>query len=242
MNLAGIDLGWKGKETNSAVTIGELQENHFSIVDIITPLSTTDKVTEVLFDHSDIFGIAVDAPLIINNRVGQRTCERCLGSDYGSKKASCHSSNLTRYPDAAGVDLANRLTRKGYSHASLCDKFIIECYPHPAIIEIFGLSERILYKKGRVSIRRCGQKQLAKLISKLSKSSIVTLEIPNNLRSFLSPERIDGLRGIALKENEDALDSIICAYIGALFKLRVQSRTYGDKQDGYIYVPKTRCI
>lgn len=242
MKLAGIDLGWKGKGTNSAMTIGELQKKDFYIIDVITPLRTIDEVAKALFVHSDIFGLAIDAPLIVNNYSGQRTCERLLSSDYGSRKASCHSSNLTLYPNPAGVDLAKKLILKGYSHASLSDKFIIECYPHPAIIEIFGLSERILYKKGRVLIRRSGQKSLVKLISKLSKSLILMLDIPNNLRSFISPAIINNLKGKSLKENEDALDSIICAYIAALFKLNVQSQTFGDKKDGYIYVPQIHCI
>ena len=48
----------------------------------------------------------------------------------------------------------------------------------------------------------------------------------------------------SLKENEDALDSIICAYIAALFKLNVQSQTFGDKnkRDGYIHAPQIRCV
>ncbi|MCK4292576.1 MAG: DUF429 domain-containing protein [Planctomycetes bacterium] len=241
MKLAGVDLGWKAKGTNSAVAIGELQKNRFCITDVITSL-TVDEVTKALFAHSNIFGLGIDAPLIINNYSGQRTCERLLSSDYGNRKASCHSSNLTHYPDPTGVDLAKKLLLKGYSHACLSDKFIIECYPHPTIIEIFGLSERILYKKGKVSIRRYGQKYLAKLISKLSKSLILMLDIPDNLRSFVSPAKIDNLKGKSLKENEDALDSIICAYTAALFKLNLQSQTFGNKQDGYIYVPQIHCI
>ena len=242
MKLAGIDFGWKGEGTNSAVTIGELQKNHFYIIDIITPLKTIEEVTKVLFYHSDIFGIAIDAPLIINNYSGQRTCEGLLSSYYGSKKASCHSCNLTLYHNPASVDLAKKLILKGYSHASLSDKFIIECYPHPAIIEIFGLSERILYKRGRVAIQRCGQRYLANLISKLNKSLILMLEIPNHLKRFISPTKINNLKGKLLKENEDALDSIICAYTAALFKQNVRSQTFGNKQDGYIYVPQINCI
>ena len=82
MKLAGIDLGWKGKGTNSAMTLGELRNNALYIIDVITPLRTTDEVARALSVHSDIFGLAIDAPMIVNNCSGQRPCERSLSSDW----------------------------------------------------------------------------------------------------------------------------------------------------------------
>ena len=63
--------------------------------------------------------VAVDAPLVISNMTGQRTCETAVGRRYGSRDASCHTSNLTLYPNAASVRLAIELQQDGFSQAPL---------------------------------------------------------------------------------------------------------------------------
>ena len=45
--------------------------------------------------------VAIDAPLIILNETGQRACETAVGKRYGNRHASCHTSNMTLYPDSS---------------------------------------------------------------------------------------------------------------------------------------------
>jgi predicted RNase H-like nuclease len=122
-----------------------------------------------------LFGIAIDAPLIINNKSGQRECERLVSKEYGSRGASCHTSNLILYPNSESVELSKFLIERGYEHLQNIDrsKFQIECYPHPAIIEIFGLPKRLAYKKGKVLGKKQGQIKLAMFIKALENSKIV---------------------------------------------------------------------
>lgn len=65
-------------------------------------------------------------------------------------------------------------------------------------------------------VRRTGQIRLAGLVSSLASSPVLQLHIPDRLSRYVSPERIEGLPGAALKRNEDVLDTV----------------------DGYIYVPR----
>jgi predicted RNase H-like nuclease len=115
---------------------------------------------------------------------------------------------------------------------------MIEVYPHPALIEMFELPERLLYKKGRVDQKRTGQVNLAQLLRALSQSSTMALALSAENQYLLDEATILANRGSALKQHEDALDSIVCAYIGALYTLQPSSKVFGDAKDGYIYVPE----
>jgi predicted RNase H-like nuclease len=174
--------------------------------------------------------------LIIPNVTGQRACERALSVHYGKMGASCHASNLTLYPDAASVALSRKLEEHNSKHLGT-KKWQIECYPHPAIIEIFGLPERLKYKKGRVAEKKAGQKQLASLILDLSNSPTLPLHLGSDVREFIDPAHIEGLRGKALKSNEDMLDAIVCLYVAGLYAIGARHKVFGDTTSGYIWVP-----
>ena len=109
--------------------------------------------------------------------------------------------------------------------------------PHPAIIEIFNLPERLKYKKGRVSEKKFGQQQLASLIKSLECNERLPLKIPSDFDQYLDEGYIDSLKGKALKSNEDTLDAIICLYIAGLYAVGATGRTFGDVDSGYIWIP-----
>lgn len=164
MILAGLDLAWKSEKNPSAISFGRL-DNHFLTVSKID--SAVWGIESILNKIHDIgsHGIAIDAPLIIKNNSGQRNCERLIGREYSSRGASCHTSNLKLYPKPMSVNLSVQLLESGFNHL-IGNCWQIECYPHPAIIEIFGLNRRLKYKKGTVAEKRTGQKYLATLIKK----------------------------------------------------------------------------
>lgn len=244
MDVIGIDLAWQSARNTSAAAAASLQGTTLTLHDLKNDLDSVDAVTAFVTSHPETRGVAVDASLIINNQTGQRVCERELGRVYGSRKATCHASNRTLYPEPCSVDLAGRLARHGYSHLGPPgeSRWQIECYPHPAIIEIFGLAERYRYKKGDVASRRDGQVGLAGLIRQLERSPVLHLRIDARFDSVLDGSAIQAKRGAALKRNEDALDAIVCTYIAGLYAIRVDGCVYGNVRDGYIYVPQVNCL
>ncbi|MCH8536279.1 MAG: DUF429 domain-containing protein [Alkalimonas sp.] len=241
MRLAGIDLAWHNAKNPSAVAIALLRHKTLTVEAIAPSLEGPSGVADYLISLPDIFGISIDAPLIINNTTGQRPCERLLSVDYGSRHASCHTSNLTLYPHPSSVAFSEQLKVNGYEHLGR-SKWQLECYPHPAIIECFNLPMRLKYKKGSVVDKKRGQIELAGLIKRLAQSSVLKFIIPNTMSFFLNEEHIHSLSGRALKENEDALDALICVYIAGLFQLSVAGTLYGDTDSGYIWVPQVCCI
>jgi predicted RNase H-like nuclease len=239
--LAGVDLAWQSDRNPTAVAIGQLSPAGLLVTSLEPALRGIDAVVNRLAEVQGLAGIAIDGPLIINNVDGQRPCEKLLGRVYGSRYASCHTSNSTRYPDAASVALSEQLMNDGFEHLGKA-QWQIECYPHPAIIEIFNLDERLKYKKGRVAEKRSGQRLLANYLMQLENSPVLQLAFADHAREILDAMHIASLRGQALKTNEDVLDSVVCLYIAALYATDVKGKTFGSTESGYIWVPTTKCI
>ena len=193
---------------------------------------------------ADPDGVAIDGPLLIENETGRRACEKALSKVYAAKHAGCHACNKTLYPDAAVVALSRQLHGAGYRHLGVAptDRFQIEIYPHPALIEIFDLPRRLLYKKGNVDSKRGGQMALASLLRRLESSSVLRLNVPDAFEAPLHAPTISQLKGEALKANEDALDSLICLYVCGLYAIGASMRIFGDTVDGYVVVPTIRVL
>ncbi|MEW8624991.1 MAG: DUF429 domain-containing protein [Candidatus Thiodiazotropha sp.] len=235
--LIGVDLAWHSDRNPTALAGGELVDGVLRLRTVEVALFPVNKLMEHLCNIEGLSGVAIDASLIIANQHGQRPCEKALSSAYGARGAACHASNTTLYPQADSVALSQQLGRQGFQHLGRT-KWQIECYPHPAMIEIFGLGRRLLYKKGLVAQKRAGQKQLAELIGCLNGSPVLPLEIDPSLQHYFDPSEIDRLTGRSLKSNEDALDAVICLYIAALYALNTPGRVFGDLEAGYIWVPQ----
>ncbi|WP_409421621.1 DUF429 domain-containing protein [Pseudaeromonas sp. ZJS20] len=231
-HLLGIDLAWKG-HNSTGIAVGEVQNNQLQVVELAsTTLSLEQLLSQV--KRWQPVGIAIDAPLIIPNQTGQRDCERLVGRRYGHKGASCHTSNLDLYPDAISVQLSRKLATDGYAHQQ-GGRWQIECYPHPALIEVFGLAYRLAYKKGLAENKRAGQIQLARHLLSLESHPHLPMRIPPAYADYVRPEVIQTLKGTALKQNEDRLDTLVCLYI-AFRHHQGLSLSFGTEEQGYIVI------
>jgi len=241
MILAGVDLAWQSERNPSAIASGRLVDNTLTVTGIDAAVYGIDDVLDNLTAIKDLQGVAIDAPLIINNASGQRICETGIGKTYGSRHASCHTSNTKLYPDAKSVYLSQQLLDMGFEHLK-GERWQIECYPHPAIIEMFGLAERLKYKKGRVQEKREGQKVLANFLLRLNESDELALNCQGEFMKILDASYIDSIGGQALKSNEDALDAVVCLYIAGLFSKNSNGEVFGDSDSGYIWIPQSNCL
>jgi predicted RNase H-like nuclease len=237
MRIAGFDMAWRPEKNNSALAIGELVGTELNVLSCrIATQSVEEWVADIV--SAAIEGIAIDAPLIIRNQDGQRECEAELNTVFRAAKAGCHPSNLNLYPNAASVRAAEMLRLHGFQHLGK-KHFMLECYPHPSMVEIFGWRERLLYKRGSVSDRKQGQLQLAQAILSLQAAD-VSLVLEDPILGCLQADYICNLRGVAVKANEDLLDALVCLYIAALYKMGQAAYVFGDVESGYVWVPKFR--
>jgi predicted RNase H-like nuclease len=239
----GVDLAWRGGNRRSGVAVLNGNRRKAEVKDIAI-LGGFEEIIKYIDCHSEETAfVAIDAPLIIKNRHGQRRCETLIGNSYGDRHASCHTSNLSLYPNADSVRLASDLFSRGFVHAPSAgpsdQRVMLEVYPHPALLELYSLPTILKYKKGRADERRTGQQELQKKICELSHFA-PPLEFTSKLAEFLAIDT-NSLRGNQLKANEDKLDAIVCAYIAYHFWFWGTSRTlqFADVNSGYITVPIT---
>jgi predicted RNase H-like nuclease len=235
--IAGIDLAWISERNGSGIAIGTIHDGRVEVEQLHCGIIGLANVKNLLKTCPNLEGVAIDAPLIIQNTDGSRPCEKDLSKVYSSRWAGCHPSSKSRYPDASSVKLSKWLEAQGLNHLASGTKWQIEVYPHPAIIELFGLSKRHKYKKGTLEERRVGQIELASYIKTLGQSPKLALKIPGAFSSFLDEGHIHSLSGLGLKHNEDALDALICLYIAGLYASGEIMRVFGDVPTGYIVVP-----
>ena len=122
VHLAGVDLAWQSERNPSAIAYGVLNQNELTVTTIEPAVYGIDEVLTKLTDVSGLHGVAIDAPLIINNPTGQRSCETGIGKEYGSRHASCHTSNTKLYPNARSVYLSAMLKNGGFAYSGQVDQ------------------------------------------------------------------------------------------------------------------------
>jgi predicted RNase H-like nuclease len=163
---------------------------------------------------------------------------------FGRQGASCHSNNLTRTPRPAGVRLVNALAELGFRHdfdlaraRGRRGRWLLEVYPHPALIRLFDLPRILAYKKGPVADRRRGLRRLQQLLTSLATDDRGL--IGSELLGALCARDVGELAGRALKEHEDSLDATLCAYLAYhCWRFGAErNEMIGDLATGYIVVP-----
>lgn len=235
MNLGkflGIDLGWQSQPSGLCCLVWQAEE--LTLLNL-TCLPTHSNVL-VWVDHwakplellspgskaapsdtapSNPVVIAVDAPTLITNPTGMRAADRLAHQHFGRYHAGCYPANLGRPFAAQTVAFGQSLAARGFVHAPVIQpqqsgRYQIEVFPHPAIVNLFGLERIIKYKKGRLTERRQELIRYRDLILTI----LPTLEPKLDLAAASILAEVP-TTGIALKALEDQLDSLICAYVAA---------------------------
>lgn len=238
MKFLGVDLGWSSGA--SGLCCLGWQPGKLTLLDLRTELAIVDILawvdTQVAPTESAV--IAVDAPTLIPNQTGMRLCDRLTHQHFGRYHAGPYPANLSRPFAARTIEFGLSLEARGFEHAPAIQpqtvgRYQIEVFPHPATIHLFGLTQILKYKKGKLADRRSALTQLRQLIG-----DRLTQAEP---RLDLTPTQLPTIptTGAALKAVEDQLDSILCAYVAAHWWYWGQARNWvlGDRAAGYIVVP-----
>src|SRR5688572_27223676 len=133
----GVDLAWKSERNPTGIAVLEGDRSGAELTAVKTISSKANVAETIIAVATSETVIAIDAPLIITNVTGQRLCERAVGRRYGSREASCHTSNLGLYPGARSVAFAAQLEAHGFVHVTpqdqrLTKRVLMEVYPHAA--------------------------------------------------------------------------------------------------------------
>jgi predicted RNase H-like nuclease len=242
----GVDLAWQSDKNHSGIVVLQGDSQGVTLVDYSTGIATLQEVVAYILAHATTDTvIAIDAPLVIKNVTGQRPCENLISRRFGRYHASAHTSNLTRYPNAGSVYLVHLLEQHGFSHdpnpvkdKQRAGRWFFEVYPHPAQVVLFNLEKIIKYKKGRLAHKRAGLQSLRQYIALKFSGGRPSLQPNQQLQSLLD-QNLEALTGKALKQYEDTLDALVCAYLAFFYWTwgEEKSELIGDLETGYIINP-----
>lgn len=238
MHFLGIDLGWQSG--GSGLCALETTPTGLKLIDLTHRSSREAVLTwidqQVGADQPAL--IAVDAPTLIPNQTGMRLCDRLAHRYFGKYDAGCYPANQGRPFAEALVQFGQSLEARGFHHApeitpQIPGRYQIELFPHPATVHCFRLNRILKYKKGRLSDRRQELEKLRQYQLHIFPELIPALPLTERDLPMLPST------GKALKQAEDQIDSVTCAYAGAHYWWWGIERNWvlGDQSTGYIVVP-----
>ena len=247
--LIGIDLAWGERNPGGCAELvwdgGGLRLARLDL------LRSLEEIVEWIEPRRGAWAVAIDAPLVIRNQVGPRAADAQADRFYRRYHAGAYPANLQRFgEDHRGGRLLRALTAAEHGgrivenrDAAGAPHLVFETYPHIVTVELFGLDRIIKYKKGTDDRKRAGQRQLADCIREhiCGLSAAPRLRVDERLEELLR-EPAPPLRGRALKDREDKLDALICAYTAAWLVAGRPIQGLGREGRGVMITPSLRGI
>lgn len=213
----GLDLAWTPHhETGVCVLEGTAEAMRLTRLDCVVEPPEAFATLCCSFGLDAV--VAIDAPLIVEP---ERRAESELARNFGKYKAGAYSANmpfLTKMNGLAGPQLAKHLIAAGFCFDPMKltraahGRFAMEVFPHPAHVVLFELEQRLAYKKGPLAARRTAMLQYQRhLAALLARELPLVFESPA-VRDVLAADSTN-VPGRALKNLEDRLDALSCAYV-----------------------------
>lgn len=236
MHFVGLDLAW-GEKSNTGVAVIDSDGRLLQLGAAHDDASIEAAVEPYV---SDDCLVAIDAPLIVRNPTGSRSCETALNRDFHRFEAGAHPANTANpaFKNPRGARIATALTLD-MDPASSSTRRAIEVYPHPATVALFGLEKTLKYKRGSFEARQGELLQLMTLIEGLDKAT-PRLRVNHSVSWVELRKRVAAAtRPVQLDRDEDPVDAVVCAYVALYWCQRPEDVTvYGDFATGYIVTPR----
>ncbi|MBY3155234.1 DUF429 domain-containing protein [Rhizobium laguerreae] len=196
------------------------------------------RAAETLAGHP-VDLVAVDMPLSHEPITCRRTSDQAVSLAYGGRWAGTHNPNPER-PGKIGETLTNGLKAAGYPllTTEIASRGVIEVYPHPALVELANAEKRLPYKIGKIREywRDKTPAERKELLVDIWKVIIDLLEQEmDGVEEALLPPQVTA-RGHELKAFEDALDAVVCAWVG-IMALEGKAVPFGDEISA-IWIPQ----
>lgn len=164
--------------------------------------------------------ITLDMPVATVPILGRRMADREVSRIFGSRWCSAHSSGPAR-PGPLGVQLACGFAEAGYPIATAntqCGTMhrVVEVYPHPALLTLLRRDRRVPYKVDKTSKYWKGIPLVDRIERILTEFSGILAGLENFIDDI--PIALPGASQdrtlAALKPIEDAIDALICCWVG----------------------------
>ncbi len=249
----GLDLAWSPRNPSGIATVQVIKDPWLGKwTGILTDCRILQTDTEILNYIQSRAGrdpepclIAVDAPLRVPNLTGQRKAEAELNRVFRAYEAGAHPANrrlLARDGQVRGEALVQALSNWGFQERAEIQqgsltRQVTEVFPHSAMVSLFGLSRTLKYKARPK--RTWQERQQAWHLYQHHLRSLTLADPALSGHEALLQVEVGSLKGRALKDYEDRVDALMCAYV-ALYGFRWGSErchSFGNLQEGHIFTP-----
>lgn len=176
--------------------------------------------------------VAVDMPLSTGPIVGRGAADDAISRAFGAHGCAVHTPSETR-PGRLADNMRSTLGDLGYPLATAetavgTSPALVEVYPHTALLALLDAEYRVKYKISK-AYKWWPELSLverrAKILSTWTRILAVLSETIHGIELALPA---DAASNAALKRYEDALDSLICAWVGIEY-LAGRTTAYGDR-------------
>lgn len=242
----GLDLAWTTKNESGICWLeGDSREN-LRCIRLETAVCETESLADDLSAVDGPVVATIDAPVVYTP---ERWADHKIGSVFGRYKVGAHSSHAAwRKGYRAGVHLGEALRTRGFSldphpllNGDRDGRFAVEVFPHTIHVILFGLAERLPYKRKKGRNTEFLQRMMREYQTHLR--ALIECECPRVLehpgvQSALDPASAKGARGQVLKRLDDTLDGLTCAIAAWLMWDQPERWQVLGDLNGYIVVPK----
>jgi predicted RNase H-like nuclease len=177
--------------------------------------------------------VEIDMPVATVPITGRRAADNMISKTFGNRGCSTHSPGIDR-PGDLGAILSREFQSLGYTIATASDPSgtvdrLIEVYPHPALLSLLRRNRRVPYKVSKArkywpalpaSERKKAILNALHEIRDGLKAEMDVFELPLPPLNTVTTQRM-------LKRFEDALDAVICAWVGTRY-IGKKALAFGD--------------
>lgn len=183
--------------------------------------------------------VAVDMPLSTEPIIARRAADNAVSAEFGSRLCATHSPTPKR-PGVLSAELTSEFREAGYPLATTADDptpCLIEVYPHPALLSLLNRPQRVPYKVSKSGKYWKGTGRSERIANLLVEHRAIEASLCDvfSQLGFSLPEPDSGTTLTGLKRYEDALDALVCAWVGVQY-LHGKTTALGD-QSAAIWVP-----
>ena len=213
------DLGWQAARNHDSA----LQK----IPDLIKAAKKLSGLNEAVDAVIDV--VACDMPISKILITTRRKADQEISKKFGKNWCSTHSPTPDK-PGKFGEDTAKAFSLEiaGKNGLDRHTPRLLEVYPHPALLALLNSPRRLKYKIGKKNRTVTGVLEEFSIIKVALERVFGPINLP-------IPENAAGQSLAGLKPYEDALDALICAWVGTCY-IDGYAVPYGD-ENAAIWVP-----
>ena len=217
----GIDLAWGGKNASGFAVLDEQAK----LLEHALLFCLNDIVHEVqkYINEYNVF-IGVDAPLLVENESGNRAIEKAFLRDFSKYKIGMLPVNRKIMCKYSAIPRGEALRKK--LEPFIDEDNLYEVYPHSTLAVLFNNNTILPYKRKTGRSLEMVKEALQRYQGFLKK--VIT-------RDELFECNLVEMKGKPLKNYEDRLDAITCAYTLVYFsKHKQKCKVYTEAKARFI--------